>query len=166
MLLLAPLLVQETPLQAAVRLSGAGRHAEALRAAAESQAPLERAQGELYSYHRAGALEEALGAGLRALDAAPDDPWTLEETAYVALSLGEASLAASLLERLAAGQTPEERMRTAWMAEEAARALELRGAERRALERARLVVLSGTGLALVLLVAGAMGGRGAGTAHG
>jgi len=141
---------QETPLQEAVRLTGEGRPAAALLAAGRSQEPVERARAELFVYHRAGALDDALAAGLRALAEEPSDPWTLEETAYVALSLGDGALASSLLERLRPQQAGEALERTAWMGEEAARLEGLRVAEGAALERARLVALAALAGALLL----------------
>lgn len=141
---------QETPLQAAVRLCGEGSPAAALEAARASESPLERAQAELYVLHRAGALDEALDAGLRALEVAPSDPWTLEETAYVALSLGEGALASRLLGRLAPQLDRAGAERTAWMGEEAERLAARRGEEQRALRLGRSVAAAGATLALAV----------------
>jgi tetratricopeptide (TPR) repeat protein len=148
--LLGPGPDQETPLQAAVRLSGEGSPAAALEAARRSESPLERAQAELYVLHRAGALDEALDAGLRALEVAPSDAWTLEETAYVALSLGEGALASRLLERLAPQLDPAGVGRTAWMGEEAGRLAARLEEEQRALRLGRSVAAAGAALALVV----------------
>ncbi len=124
---------QESALQAAVRLTGEARFAEAVEVARAGDDPLQRAQGELYVLHRAGALEEALAAGLRGLDEAPDDAWTLEHTAYVALSLGAGDLA----------------VRLDWMRVEATRLAGQRRREQDAQRRARIAALLGLGLGLL-----------------
>lgn len=145
---------QESALQAAVRLTGEARYAEAIEAANAGEVPLQRAQGELYAYHRAGALEDALRAGLRGLEEAPKDTWTLEQTAYVALSLGAGELAVRLVERLDAALPAEERSRLDWMRAEALRLAEQRGLEGRAQRSARLWALVGLGVSLLAFAIG------------
>jgi len=149
-----PSSAQESALQAAVRLTGEARFAEAVEAARAGAEPLQRAQGELYAFHRAGALEEALAAGLRGLDESPDDAWTLEQTAYVALSLGAGELAVRLVERLDNVLPAEEASRLDWMRAEARRLADQRLLEQAAQHRARLGALLGLGLGLLAFVAG------------
>ena len=146
---------QETSLQRAVRLTGEGDLSEALSAARSGEDLLSRAQGELYVLHHAGALEPALQAGLRGLEAAPGDPWLLERSAYIALSLGAGRLAAELSEELQAAVPPEDWARHEWMLSEA-RSLEgTRAAEESSLRRAQLVSsLVGVGAIALALVLG------------
>jgi len=121
----------------AVRWVGEGRYAQALDAATKLGSAQERGQAQLYVLHHAGALNEALEAGLRGLDAAPDDAWLLDRCAYLAISLGAGSLARELCIRLEEHATPEAWEAAAWMLDEA-EALEAdRTAEALALSRAR-----------------------------
>jgi len=87
-------------LQAAVRLVGEGKYQAALAAAQAESQPLARAQAELYVLHQGGSLPRALRVGLDGLEANPADTWLLDQTAYLALSLGLGSLAESLYLRL------------------------------------------------------------------
>lgn len=146
-------------LQEAVRLTQAGELLGALEAARTTPDALERAQGELYVWHHAGALREALQAGLDGLRVAPLDPWLLDRCSYLALSLGAGELALSLTEDLQAATPPESWSEKAWMMDEARALAETRAAERRSLSRARLVS-SGAVLAALLGLLLASRGRG------
>jgi hypothetical protein len=133
---------QENGLQAAVRLVGEERYRAALEAARAESQPLARAQAELYVLHQGGALEEALLAGLEGLETSPEDPWLLERSAYLALSLNAGSLAEELYLNLQ--QVTDE---ASWDLHEPrlgeARAIqERREAEALALTRARLGVIA------------------------
>ena len=143
---------QEVGLQAAVRLAGEGRLAEALGAARGEPRALERAQAELHVLHHSGQLTEALEAGLAGLQAAPGDPWLLERCAYVALSLGTGELALRLCEELREVDAPAAWEGHAWMLEEAEGLVAQRERESTALSRARwtvvLALLIGLGTAL------------------
>jgi hypothetical protein len=146
---------QETSLQRAVRLTGEGDLSAALSAARSGQDPLTRAQGELYVLHHAGALESALQAGLRGLESAPKDPWLLERSAYIALSLGAGGLASGLSEELQAAVSPAEWSRHEWMLSEARSLESTRAAEADSLRRAQLVsALMGVGAVVLALILG------------
>ena len=146
---------QEVGLQAAVRLAGEGRLAEALEAARGEPADLERAQAELYVLHHPRQLTEALEAGLRGLEATPGDPWLLERCAYVALSLGAGELALDLCGKLRAVESPAAWEGHAWMLEEAEGLVAQRERESTALSRARWTVA----LALLVGLVGLLVGR-------
>ena len=150
----AEAVAQEVGLQAAVRLAGEGRLAEALEAARGEPRALERAQAELHVLHHAGQLTEALEAGLAGLEATPRDPWLLERCAYVALSLGAGELALRLCEELREVDAPAAWEGHAWMLEEAERLVAQRERESTALMRARwtvaLALLAGVGVALAV----------------
>lgn len=139
----------EGGLQAAVRLVGEGSFAAALAAAQAEEEPLARAQAELYVLHQGGSLPRALRVGLGGLEGHPDDTWLLDQTAYLALSLGIGSLAEELYLRLEPLSSVE-----SWSHYEPllleARALEAqRAATDTALSRSRSAVIAGL-LALFL----------------
>lgn len=131
------------------------RYADALAAARAEPDALLRSQAELYVFHQAGSLDEALAAGMAGLQGAPDNAWLLEQTAFVALTLGLGARAAGYLETLeqvAPGQAPE------WMVEQAGELSEQRADEQQALERARRVALAVLAAAAVAIAYGARGG--------
>lgn len=149
---------QDSGLQQAVRLVSEGRLAQALEAARGESDALARSQAELHVLHHGGLLEEALEAGLGGLEGAPEDPWLLERTAYIALSLGTGELAVDLCEDLRRAQ-PQEWERHAWMMEEALSLRSQREGERKALGRARTLVGAGLLFSALLLLFGARGAR-------
>jgi len=132
----------ETHLAAAVRLVGEGRFTEALAEARLEPAQPEAAQAALYVWHHAGALEEALEAGLEGLAVAPEDPWLLERCAYVSISLGDGVLGLELCARLERVLGAEAVRPSAWIREEAVRLAARAQAEKRGEARARWTVLA------------------------
>jgi hypothetical protein len=137
----SPARAQETSLQEAVRLVGERRFVEALAAARKGEDPLSIAQGELYVLHHAGALSEALEAGLTGLEAAPEDPWLLEQCTDIALNLGAARIAGRLARELQE-VVPESDLERASGYLEWAYALEVgQREEARALTRARITMV-------------------------
>lgn len=135
-----PAAAQESHLSAAFRLVGEGDFSGALAEARLETAQPDAAQAALHVWHHAGALEEALEAGLTGLDVNPDEPWLLDRCAYIAVSLGEGALALELCSRLQRCVDESSWQRSAWMLEEA-ELLAARGrAEARGLRRARWAV--------------------------
>ncbi|MCB9916534.1 MAG: hypothetical protein H6828_15520 [Planctomycetes bacterium] len=146
---------QESALAAAVRLAQEGRFVEALARARSAPEPLARAQAELYVWHHAGALDQALAAGRRGLAVAPADAWLLQNSAYVALSLGAGDEAQRLVGELERALPAEEFTAHAWMRAEADDLVRQRASERAALTRARAVSAAVGLAALVALLLGA-----------
>jgi len=144
---------QEVGLAAAVARVGEGRFAAALEAARGDPSPLDRAQAELYVLHQGGALEAALEVGLAGLAGFPEDPWLLDRSAYLALSLGDGGLADELYGRLEA-LVPDRREALAPLRAEARQLEDRREAEARALGRAQTVVLVAALAALALMAFG------------
>ena len=149
-----PQAASETPLQGAVRLTAEERFVEALKLARTDDDALFRAQGELFVLQRAGALDEALSAGLRGLEVAPKDPWLLERCANLALSLGSGGLAQGLLDELVQSVGPLEQERLAPLLTAARGLVQGRQAKTAALARARAVLL---GIAALLALAALLG---------
>lgn len=133
---------QETHLAAAVRLAGEGRFTEALAEAHLASTQPEAAQAALYVWHHAGALEEALEAGLEGLAVVPEDPWLLDRCAFVAISLGDGALALEVCSRLERILGAEAFRQAAWMREEAERLTAQAEAEKQGEARARWTVLA------------------------
>lgn len=140
---------QESHFSAAVRLVGEGDYRRALDEALQETAQPDAAQARLHVWHHAGALEEALAAGLEGLEAVPTDPWLLDRCAYLSISLGEGERALELCSRLRAATAEQGWEASAWMLEEAEQ-LAARGRDRtRGQRRARWTVL----VALALFLA-------------
>ena len=135
-----PAAAQESHFSAAVRLGGEGDFSGALAEARLETRQPDAAQATLHVWHHAGALEEALEAGLAGLEAIPTDPWLLDRCAYLAVSLGEGELALELCSRLRRSVDEETWQRSAWMLEEAELLAARDRAEARGLRRARWAV--------------------------
>lgn len=151
----------EAGFAAALRLVSEDRFAAALEAAALEPDPLARAQAHVHVRHHGGDLRGALSAALAGLEAAPSDPWLLEQGAFVAVSLNEGALAMTLAERLVLGLEalhpagtepgPRAALERAHGLREEARASHSRALERRAsLRRARGVAFALLALCLAL----------------
>ncbi|MFT7486084.1 MAG: hypothetical protein ACI9F9_001937 [Candidatus Paceibacteria bacterium] len=126
-----------------------GQFRTALEFAQEEPDTLRRAQAELHVYHQAGALDQAFAAGLRGLQADPQNSWLLEQTAFVALTLGLGKRASTLLEEL---EAVKEGSAPTWMRDQAKELVVQRQREGLALGLSRQVAL-----ALMALMAGAIG---------
>jgi hypothetical protein len=131
-----------------------------LKAARAEVDPLVRAQAELHVLHHGGRLDSALQAGLSGLRAAPEDPWLLEQSAYIALSLGAGELAMDLGQRLREHMPPVEWPRLSWMLTEARALEQQRLAEARALKRSRTAVGAGLLACCLTLVFVGLSARG------
>lgn len=150
--------VQETPLQEAVRLTGEGAFTQALRAADRGADVVTIAQARLYVLHHAGALDEALEAGLLGLASAPEDTWLLDQCARLAMDLGASELATRLVSELSEALPASESERARSVLEDARALSDQRMAERSALRRSRIVTaaltLAATIMALIMIRTG------------
>ncbi len=141
----APRLAQahEGGLQAAVRLVGEGDYPAALEAASAESEPLARAQAELYVLHQGGDLRRALRVGLEGLEDHPDDLWLLDQTAYLALSLGVGGLAEDLYLHLEELSSVDAWRRYEPLLQEARDVKSQHAATEAALSRSRSAVIAG-----------------------
>jgi hypothetical protein len=143
----------------------AGDFADAWNLAAGEVDPVARARSKAEVFYRAGDPAAALASCLEGLREAPDDLELLHRAVSSALWLGDSGAASDLAGRLARAVersilAPD--YRPAW--EEASRDLMRRASElvrhermrTRALSRARALAFLGTGIALGLLVLGAV----------
>jgi hypothetical protein len=137
----------ESHLDAAVRLTGEGNLRAALAEARAETGEPDRSQAFLYVLHHAGALEEALAAGLSGLELEPEETWLLDRCAYIAISLGAGELARELCVRLRSCADEETWRRSSWMLAEADRLLAERRREESSIVRARWTVAGGLLLA-------------------
>jgi tetratricopeptide (TPR) repeat protein len=136
-LLLSVSALAQSPFERAAELVRLGDYRAAIESTEQVSDPLQAAQAQLHVYHYAGDLDSALAAGRAGLAIDPKEPWLLENTAYVAISLGLGQPALAWLERLEEvrpGQAPD------WMLEEAQKLSENRSAEATASSRAKTVV--------------------------
>lgn len=137
------------------------RFAAALDEVAREPDPLRRAQNAVWVRHVAGDLHGALDAGLAELKAHAKDPFLLEQSAFIALSLRKSELAAELVGRLATTTTSGELSaddvaryspRVALLEEDLRAQTATVDARRRALHLARGVVLGALGAVALLTV--------------
>ena len=150
LLVACPLAGAQEGFEAALALVGEGRLPAALSAADAELDPVRRAQARLFVLHHAGDLSGALEAGQAGLEVT-EDPWLLERSTYIALSLRAAARAGELharFEKAVAGavQSAAEEGRMRALVEDYGRQCAELAAGERALEgalvRARVAILS------------------------